>query len=56
VPEDAERAVNEKQSARWKGRTLNVELANQRQPLKLRTGERCAPPPPVAAPPAVARR
>jgi len=38
LPEDAERAVKQKQSTLFMGRKLNVELANQRQPLKTRAG------------------
>jgi hypothetical protein len=38
LPEDAQRAVQLKQNALVFGRKLNVELANQRQPLKARYG------------------
>ena len=38
LPEDAQRAVQLKQNAPFLGRKLNVELANQRQPLKSRFG------------------
>ena len=38
LPEDAQRAVQLNQNALVFGRKLNVELANQRQPLKARYG------------------
>lgn len=42
VPDDAERAVCEKQGARWKGRALKLELATQRDSLKVRVGRLAA--------------
>ncbi len=44
LPEDAQRAVEQKQGAVFLGRKLNVELAKQRLPLKARAG---AQPPPA---------
>jgi nucleolar protein 4 len=40
LPEDAQRAVQQKQNTLFLGRKLNVELATQRAPLKSRAGVR----------------